>query len=184
MKKLILPALLLAVGLAPEISQAQLFHGARPVGHKTFAFGGFGSFVFAPAAEFMAVGTAEFGIGSRFQLEARLGVGTLPIYGAFFMQYQFLASNIVDVGLWGGYHYQGAHHLSLAIPVSHTFRRVEVYGAPLLQAAFSDLGSRYGIGFIAGMDVILAKQLRLFLEFTLGISPILNSGSLGAKFYL
>lgn len=181
MRLLILACL---AGLFPSLANAQLWHGARTAGHTTFALGGAGSFVFAPAAEFMAIGTAEFGLGSRFQLEARVGAGTLSFYAGGFLQYHFLATNFVDLGVWGGYHYQDAHHLSLAIPVSHTFRRVEIYGAPLFQAAFSDAGSRYGVGFIPGMSIILAKQLRLLLEFTFGISPVLNSGSLGAKFYL
>lgn len=170
--------------LAAAPAHAQLWTGAPTAGHKTFAFGGFGQFSFAPAAEFMAVAVAEFGIGSRFDIEARFGGGTLPVYAALFLQGHFLATNIIDLAVWGGYHYQDAHHLSVALPISHTFQRVEIYGAPIFVAAFTPTASRFGGGGALGTSIFISRQFRLFVELMLGVSPVLNSGSLGVKFYL
>ncbi len=167
-----------------EPAQAQIWTGARTAGPNTFVFGAFGDFIFIPSAEFMGVGVIEYGIGSKFDLEARFGAGTMPLYGAIFGQWHFYSSAAVDLALWGGFYYQDAANFTVAMPVSHTFKFFELFGAPILSIGFSSAGVQLGCGIAPGVSVLLSPRFKLFFEWTLGVAPVLNSGSLGVKVYL
>ncbi len=169
---------------APRRAHAQLWQSAQVLSAKSFSLGAYGSFVFAPSADFMGFAQAKVGLGNNLDLEARFGGGSLSPYFGGFLKWQFLSTEVVNLAVWGGYHYQGTSQVDASVVVSHSFSRFEIYGAPFFQMAFDSTGVRAGGGFIPGFSFSLARQARLYVEFVLGSTPVLNSGSIGVKFYL
>jgi hypothetical protein len=165
-------------------ARAQLWQSAQVLAPLSFSVGAFGSFVYIPAADFMGYAQVKMGLGAGLDLELRAGAGSLPWTAGAFLKWQFLSSDILDLAVWGGYHYQTASQASLAIVLSHAFDRLDLYVAPLLQVAVDSTGVRIGGGAVPGFALGLAQWMKLYVEFTIGTSPVLNSGSIGAKFYL
>src|SRR4051794_4825214 len=64
-------------------ARAEFWQGAAPLKAGESALGGFGQFYFNPN-EIMAFGQFTYGVTDLFQVEGRLGLGSLdPYYGAF-----------------------------------------------------------------------------------------------------
>jgi hypothetical protein len=179
MKKLILCLTLL---LTSSAARANLWQGAgvHKSGHASL--GGFGQLYFSPT-EFQVFGQGMYGFGHGLQGELRLGLGSLPTYVGGFVKYQLVSGEVLSLAAWGGLHVQTNGALDFSLMASHAFSTVEIYFNPLISLPLVS-GADLAVAFVPGFDLYVAKQLKLYVEFTLNATNYYNAGSAGVRYVL
>lgn len=169
-----------AVSIAP--AKAELWQGANTQRPKQFSLGAAGQFYFNPTSEFQGFGTAIYGFNPKVQGELRMGLGTLPFYFGAFAKYHFFSSDFIQMAIWGGMHSQSTAFLDAAYIVSHSFKSVEIYFAPVFVFGFS--GGNLGIGLVPGFDIYVGRSMKLYVEGIINATKYYDAMSVGIRAFM
>jgi hypothetical protein len=175
-------ALVLTI-LSAAPARADLWQGAPTQRPEQFSLYAAPQIYFSPS-DFQAFFGGTYGITQRFQLEARLGVGSLPVYFGAFGKYNFFSSEAISIAGWFGFHVQDIFNLDGSLIFSHSFKTFDLYMAPLFGLAFAEGRTVFGVGFVPGFSLYLARNIKLYTEFTIKIDQFYNAGSVGFRFFL
>jgi len=166
-----------------SVAQADLWQGAPTQRPEQLSLLAAPQLYFSPT-EFQGFFGATYGVTSRFQLEGRLGVGSLPVYFGAFGKYQIFSSEAVSIAGWAGFHFQDIFNLDGSLIFSHSFKNWDLYFGPLFMVRFAEGQTLFGVGFVPGFSMYLARNIKLYVEFTIEADQLYNAGSAGFRFFL
>lgn len=163
-------------------ASAEMWQGAGTVGTGRVSLGGFGKLYFDPS-DFNFFGNVTYGFTPTLQGEFRLGLGSADAYVGGFLKNTVHHGDIADVAIWGGIHHQGRTYIDLAPVFSHSFQGVELYAAPLFLIKLDGPGDTLGAALVPGLGAPIARNLRLYGEFTIKVANYYNAFSAGVRYF-
>jgi hypothetical protein len=173
---------ILSLLLYPCFSYAQFWQGANTYSAGHGAVGAFGQFYFQPN-EFMAFGQGIYGVSNSFQLEGRLGLGSLDPYWGAFGKYEFLSRKVLEMALFFGLHHQSVSYVDVGLILSHSFSKFQLYVGPLCQVPLQN-GLPVGLSIIPGVSIGVGKRARVYSEVNLNTNDSYSAASAGVRWSL
>ena len=180
---------LLAAGLTLSEARAELWQGARVVGHKKMRLGLAGQ-VYTPSANYstavMGFGTFAYGLSDRWQIESRLGFGMIDFYlGIFgkFLIFEQLREDgtpgFFSLSTFFGFHRQVSYNLSLAVAAGLKLGPAHLYLAPEVRVAVTTASPSLAI--LPGLEVNIGSRISAVLEGMIGVANSWSTVSTGVR---
>jgi hypothetical protein len=178
----------LALFLVAAPARAAMLQGATTHGRGDGSVGAYGSLFVAPTTGALAIGQVTYGFLDRLQGEARVGAlavgGTTDVFLGLYAKYHLLSTKVIQLGLWGGLTRLSVFAFDFALPISHAFSNtsLELYAAPYVSIPFTG-GAGAGVAIIPGMNIGIARSLKLYAEAAIGLTAYPTSINAGVRYF-